>query len=157
MPTVNERVKQVRMYLNLTQIQFGEKICMSQGQLTAVEHGKRNVTDRTIRMICTEFNISEEWLRYGTGEMIVSKDTHLIDELIKKYGFSDTIRQLFECFERLTPIQQKAVFEFAQRYIASLNDGPEVAEKVESYRQEILAEKDIATSSASQTGNDATA
>ena len=48
-------------------------------------------------------------------------------------------------------------FEYAQQYIASIKDGPEIAGKVESYRQELLAEKDTETSSASQTGSDETA
>lgn len=157
MSSINERVKKVRLHFDMTQIQFGKRICMSQGQLTSVETGKRNVTDRTIKMICSEFDISEEWLRLGVGDMIAPKKETLASELVEKYGYSDNIRQLFESFERLTPLQQKAVFEYAQQYIASINDGPEIAGKVESYRQELLAEKDTETSSASQTGSDETA
>ncbi len=157
MSSINERVKEVRLHFNLTQIQFGKRICMSQGQLTSVETGKRNVTDRTIKMICSEFDVSEDWLRFGTGDMIVEKRKTEVNELVEKYGYSDTIRQLFECFEQLTPVQQEAVLEYAQRFIASLVEEQSVESKTAAYREELIAEKDSKTSSASQTGNDATA
>lgn len=157
MSSINERVKEVRLHFNLTQIQFGKRTCMSQGQLTSVETGKRNVTDRTIKMICSEFNVSEDWLRCGTGDMIVEKRKTEVNELVEKYGYSDTIRQLFECFEQLTPVQQEAVLEYAQRFIASLVEEQSVEAKTAAYREELIAEKDSQTSSASQTGSDATA
>lgn len=157
MSSINERVKEVRLHFNLTQIQFGKRICMSQGQLTSVETGKRNVTDRTIKMICSEFDISEEWLRFGTGDMIITKRKTEVNELIEKYGYSDTIHQLFECFEQLTPVQQEAVLEYAQRFISSLIDEQSVEAKTAAYREELLAERDTETSSVSQTGSDATA
>ena len=69
--TINDRIKQVRKTLTLTQIAFGEKICMSQGRLTAVEANKGNVTERTIKLVCSEFNVSEHWLRTGEGEMFL--------------------------------------------------------------------------------------
>ena len=157
MSSINERVKEVRLHFNLTQIQFGKRICMSQGQLTSVETGKRNVTDRTIKMICSEFDVSEDWLRFGTGDMIIEKRKTEVNELVEKYGYSDTIRQLFECFEQLTPVQQEAVLEYAQRFIASLFEEQSVESKTAAYREELIAEKDTKTSSASQTGSDATA
>lgn len=157
MSSINERVKEVRLHFNLTQIQFGKRICMSQGQLTSVETGKRNVTDRTIKMICSEFDVSEDWLRFGTGDMIIEKRKTEVNELVEKYGYSDTIRQLFECFEQLTPVQQEAVLEYAQRFIASLVEEQSVESKTAAYREELIAEKDTKTSSASQTGSDATA
>ena len=37
-----------------------------------MENGKREVTDRTIKMLEQEFNISEQWLRTGKGDMFRS-------------------------------------------------------------------------------------
>ena len=65
--TINERVKMVRKELGLNQTDFGKRIAIAQGYLTNVENGRRDVTEKTIRLICLEFNVSENWLRTGEG------------------------------------------------------------------------------------------
>lgn len=42
--------------------------------MTGIETGKRSVTDRTIKLICTEFGVSEDWLRTGKEPMLVEID-----------------------------------------------------------------------------------
>lgn len=72
--TINERVRELRKELNMNQTEFGKKIALSQNHLTGIETGKRSVTDRTIKLLCTEFNVSEDWLRAGKEPMFVEID-----------------------------------------------------------------------------------
>lgn len=72
--TINERVRELRKELNMNQTEFGKKIVLSQNHLTGIETGKRSVTDRTIKLLCTEFNVSEDWLRTGKEPMFVEID-----------------------------------------------------------------------------------
>ncbi|WP_195396362.1 helix-turn-helix transcriptional regulator [Holdemania sp. 1001302B_160321_E10] len=69
--TINERVRELRKELRMNQTDFGEKIALTQSHLAGIENEKRTVTDRTIKLICTEFNVSEEWLRTGKKPIFI--------------------------------------------------------------------------------------
>lgn len=81
---MNERIKQLRKLLNMSQTDFGARIGVKQGTITGYERGFRTPTDAVILSICREFDINEEWLRTGNGEMklISSED----DEVMKYIG-----------------------------------------------------------------------
>lgn len=72
--TINERIRALRKELGMNQTEFAERIALSQSHLTSVELGKKSVTDRTIKLICVEFGISEDWLRTGSGSMYTVDD-----------------------------------------------------------------------------------
>ena len=55
----------------MNQSDFGDKIGIGQAGVSAIEKGIRNITDRNIQLICEKFNVNEEWLRTGEGEMFV--------------------------------------------------------------------------------------
>jgi len=55
--------------LKMTQADFGSQIGISQNYVWMLETGAREPSDRTIRDICREYGINEEWLRTGEGEM----------------------------------------------------------------------------------------
>ena len=82
---MNERIKELRKILNLTTRKFGEKINITCGAVTNIEKGKRNMTDRVISDICREFNVNEEWLRFGTGE-IFKEEAFSLDKYAKEKG-----------------------------------------------------------------------
>lgn len=63
----------LRKSLGLSQKDFAAKLNMSQSGYANLETGANNITDRTIADICREFNVNEEWLRTGDGEMLKSK------------------------------------------------------------------------------------
>lgn len=63
---IGNRIKLLRkISLNLTQAKFGKCIGLKSTAIGQMESGDRNVTDRTIMLICKEFNVNEEWLRHG--------------------------------------------------------------------------------------------
>ena len=66
---IHDRVKILRENLNLTQAEFSEKISLERSTVSLIERHQRNVTERTIKDICREFNVNEHWLRTGIGTM----------------------------------------------------------------------------------------
>lgn len=81
---MNERIKQIRKYLDLTQQEFADKIGISRGNIGAYEVGKNAPSDAVISLICTKFNVNEEWLRNGTGDMFIELDVE--DQLMEWAG-----------------------------------------------------------------------
>lgn len=65
----NERVREVRKSYGLTLDKFGGKLGVTKQTVSRIENGVNNVTEQMLKSICREFNVNEEWLRYGTGEM----------------------------------------------------------------------------------------
>lgn len=66
---MKDRIKQVRKDAKLTQKEFAKKLGLKQNTVATYEIGKIGVSDAVLLSICREFNINEEWLRTGTGEM----------------------------------------------------------------------------------------
>ena len=70
---MKDRIKQIRKANKLTQVEFGERIGVKGNTVTNYETGLRNPTDAVMLSICREFNVNEEWLRTGNGEMFIPK------------------------------------------------------------------------------------
>lgn len=70
---MKDRIKQIRKANKLTQVEFGERIGVKGNTVTNYETGLRNPTDAVMLSICREFNVNEEWLRTGNGEMFNPK------------------------------------------------------------------------------------
>lgn len=66
---LGKRLKRLRIELDLKQGEFADKIELSQGVLSEIEHGKKPLVDRNIKLICLTFDVNEIWLRTGRGEM----------------------------------------------------------------------------------------
>lgn len=71
---LNERIKELRKALGLTQQEFSDKIGVKRNTIAQYESGRNAPIDAVISLICREFNVSEEWLRNGTGDMWVKVD-----------------------------------------------------------------------------------
>lgn len=63
------RLRNLRKSLNLTQQDFADKIGIKRNTLANYEIGRNEPIDAVISLICKEFNVNEDWLRTGKGEM----------------------------------------------------------------------------------------
>lgn len=68
MSNIGDRIIEIRKSKNLSQEEFGQVIGLSRSQIGCYEKNLRNVSDRSIRDICSNFNINETWLRTGEGD-----------------------------------------------------------------------------------------
>ena len=89
---VNKRIKKVRTELNITQRNFSNQICISQSSLGEIETGVRNVNDRIIQLISSQFNINKEWLLTGEGEPSPAQKPVQSDSEAKLYQLLDAYR-----------------------------------------------------------------
>jgi transcriptional regulator with XRE-family HTH domain len=68
---MNERIKEIRKNLKLSQEEFGSKLGVTNAAISRIENGGRSVTDQLFISICREFNVNENWLRTGEGNMFI--------------------------------------------------------------------------------------
>lgn len=66
---MNERIKTLRKELGKKQGDFANDLSISQGHLSDIENGRREVSERIISICTLKFNVREQWLRTGEGEM----------------------------------------------------------------------------------------
>lgn len=66
---MNKRIMLLRKELNLTLEKFGQRIGVTRAAISNIETGNRKVTEQMFKSICREFNVREDWLRNGNGEM----------------------------------------------------------------------------------------
>lgn len=71
---MDERIKLLRKELGLNQTDFGNRIGVKQSTVTGYETGTRVPLDSVIVSICREFDVNEDWLRYGKGDMFTELD-----------------------------------------------------------------------------------
>ncbi len=75
-----ERLKQLRNALGIKQGDFAKKISTTQGHISDIENGRKNLSDRTIKLICLESwdgkTVNEEWLKNGNGEMFIEVSSY---------------------------------------------------------------------------------
>lgn len=76
---MNERIKQLRNALGLTQQEFSDRLGTTRSNIAGYETAKRSPSNAAISLICEKFDVNEEWLRNGTGEMF--KEHPLEDEI----------------------------------------------------------------------------
>ena len=71
---MNERLKQARKALGLSQAKFAEQLGITAQALSLLEIGTTPITNKHIKPICAIFNVNEEWLETGNGAMFLNKD-----------------------------------------------------------------------------------
>lgn len=69
---VTERLKQLRKILKINQTNFAGKLGITQTGYSMIENGNNPLSDRHIKVICSAFNVNEQWLRTGEGDMFFS-------------------------------------------------------------------------------------
>ena len=90
---INERLRQIRQASNLSQVKFAERIAIAHSYIADMEHGKKPVNERIIRLIAAEFNVNAEWLRNGIGEMQSDDDAFALAEMTCLYRSMPPERQ----------------------------------------------------------------
>lgn len=116
---MNERIRELRKSLNLTMKKFGQRIGISEGAVSNIEKGNRNVTEQMFKSVCREFNVNEEWLRNGTGSMFVQPDTFSLDEFVKSRGATELELEIVKTYFELDPTIRKKALEFFKCQLAS--------------------------------------
>lgn len=141
--TINERIKQLRKEKGLNQKRFASMLGVTQSGVSYIEQPGNNVSDSSIKSICTMFNVNEEWLRNGIKPMYIEPDTFSLDEFVKQRGGSDLELQIMKTYFDLEPEVRDALLkEFIRLRLLSSSNVSEaedtVSELEEKYKKTVL-------------------
>ena len=114
MGDLKDRVKEVRLKLGISQRDFAKSVFISQTLLGDIELGNRNVNDRTIQLISTQFKVNKEWLLTGKGRMFDSQPPDIqLEKLI------DIFKQLDKPLRNFLLLQSKELLKMQKKRLDS--------------------------------------
>lgn len=108
---VKDRIKKIRRELDLTQQEFAERIGIKRNTIANYETGRNDPVDSVISLICREFDVCEEWLRTGEGEMFKPKPSDILDQLAYKYKLFNFDYVMIEKFLAMPPDLRRAIYD----------------------------------------------
>lgn len=99
---MEKRIAQVRKERQLSVRAFGAAIGISGSAVSKLENGENGPSEQSIRAICSNFNISREWLETGKGTKDLEQsvdDAERMGRLV--FGMSETKKQLFRILSEM--------------------------------------------------------
>ena len=136
MTTLNERIREVRKYLGLSQKDFAEKVGISQRSVSWGEQPGNNVPDSTIKSLCIVFRISEAWLRTGEGEMLEQPETFSLDQYLKERGCTALEMEIVKAYFELDIDTRQKVFEVFEHFQSKITAAKEQLSAADAGQQQ---------------------
>lgn len=136
----NERLKKLRKTLDLTQQEFADKIGIKRNTMAQYEIGRNEPIDAVIISICREFNVSENWLRTGEGEMFNSSNDEyiaMIDRIMA--GENEFAKNIFKTFAMFDDADWNALNKMIEKYnsIEAIENEPSLFNGVPKTAEEL--------------------
>lgn len=97
-----KRLKLLRKTLKINQTNFAKQLGITQTAYSMIESGNNPLSDRYIKVICSAFNVNENWLRTGEGDMFFS---------------SPYEKEFTEVFSNLAPATQQYLLLMAKELL----------------------------------------
>lgn len=124
------RVRILRKTIGLTLEKFGDPLGVGKTAISKIENGENNLTDQMIISICREYNVNEEWLRTGDGEMfkklspqeeVASYVSDLLEDGTDN-PFYGIIIDIMKTYSELSPKSQEVVRDFIRRLAENMTE-----------------------------------
>ena len=132
MNTINERFKTLRKVCNMSQEEWGNILGITRPGVSDIESGRRNVTDKHIKLLCVESihgkYISENWLRNEEGEMFVpvpeeDEIAAYVEDLLSDNGDNELynlIKSIMRTYNELSPKSQEVLRDASKKLVENL-------------------------------------
>lgn len=111
------RIREIRKTLNLTQEQFSSKLGVKRSAISQIEKGFNQISDQMVKSICLAYNVNEDWLRTGDGEMFIETKDSFLGSISKQFNLEELDIKILESYIDLPPEKRQVIKD----YLKSLN------------------------------------
>lgn len=118
---MNRRIYNLRKILGLSQKDFATNIGLKQNAISYMEKDGATVTEQNIKNICSQYNVNENWLRNGTGDMFLENQRKQ--------------KEFFDIFNELSPVLQDYLIQTGKTLLET-QDKLQTASKIEQKNKE---------------------
>lgn len=124
MKTDYERLRELRKHYKLSQTEFAEKLGVTRSVIKNLELGVVEIKEHMLKLIAATFNVNEEWLRNGTGEMLIQTPKNILEELVAAHGLTEKETAIVSAFLDLSPAGRSAIIEYVEKAARGLSSDP---------------------------------
>lgn len=117
---MNERIKELRRCLGLTQDEFGGRIGITKSSVSTMESGRSNPSEQTLRSMCREFGASYLWLTTGEDSMFEDGEAAALHVMIDRVLASenDRVKAVFKGLGNFTTEDWEQVDRLLDKLLA---------------------------------------
>lgn len=126
---MNTRLKLLRKYFKKTQKEFGDICGKSRDAITSYEIGRVIPDDAFIKLVCIKFNVNENWLRTGEGDMFTDNEDSIFKAFAEKYHLSDTEQELAKYCLSLSSEQRKEILNHVRQISKILSSNNNISQR----------------------------
>ena len=123
MSTINERFREVREYLNLSQDEFATKANRTRSEIKNIEYNKTSPKEEVIKAVCAAHNINRKFLELGEEPKTLPEpddDTAYINELLT--AVDDPVVDIIKAFMSVYLTLNEEDKKKARAFAASLKN-----------------------------------
>lgn len=127
---ISDRILELRKSLNLSRRVFGEKLGISESAVVNIEYNRLKRPEQKepiYKLICETFNVSEDWLKNGNGEMFKTfPETDELTEYIEGLLMDtddkvyDIMRSFLLVYGRLDDVSKKVLQNMADELLKEI-------------------------------------
>lgn len=125
---MKNRIKELRNFLGLTQEGFSKRLGVPRNSIAGYEIGRREPSKAVVSLICREFNVKEEWLLNGEGEMFIKfteadEIALFVSELLENEDndIYVLIIDIMRAYNELSPSSQDTLKELVRQMRNNMN------------------------------------
>lgn len=152
---ISERIQEVRKNLKLTQTEFGNALGVSRDVINNIENDRlANPSQKTslYKLICREFNISEQWLFSGEGSMFASSAEFSLDDFARAHGATALELEIMKAYFSIDEeLRKKVLQEFQKNFAQDVPAADPVVDAEAEYIKKISGAAQKKASTASNT------
>ena len=99
-----------------------------------------------MKLICNTFNVNEDWLLNGTGDMFAQPATFCLDDFAAERGATPLELELIKAYFELDPEIRKAVINHFKKHLSPDPTKAKIDKEVDAYRADLELEARQASS-----------
>ena len=136
--SINKRINLLRKQLGMIQQDFANKIGVQRVTISWMEKEGNTITKQNIKIICDTFNVSENWLLNGEGEMFrPAGEPDILDRLQQELKLTSQEMEIIRTFVELSPEQRRMGIEFVQTFTSKLSDVASALQEKKSKKNDV--------------------
>lgn len=138
---INQRVRFLRKeILKLNQSDFAAGLGISQTGVSSIEKDGATITDRVVKSISLIYNISEDWLRYGTEPIKLQPKETSLEQCVREQGGTILDLQIIKAYFSIPPEIRQAALDYVINAFSHAPVSDPTAEDLEAAYKKMLSE-----------------
>jgi len=130
---INDRFKELRLALGLSQEQFGSPIGLTKSSVSNIEKHIRNLNERVVMLLESKFRANPTWLHSGQGEMFVDHGGEF-DDIARQLNLNEFQRRMVQIIYDMPLEHQRLIRDYAAQLLAEDDAARAASEETEHER-----------------------